>query len=828
MRTFREIFGFELRQQLKSPLFWMVAFVLAALAFTAVGSDHVRIGGGIGNTNRNAPYVVVELLADFTLFGLFLIPLFVAGAALRDFDAGTAELFFATPMSRSAYLNGRLAAGFAASIAMMAMIAIGMLIGVLMPWVDPARIGPTSWAAYAYAFGVIVLPTLFFLSTMLFLLATLTRSMLTTYIGVIGFFVLFTIAGVATSNVEHLTLGAVIDPSGISAFELATRYWSANDRNTKLPEIAGVILANRVLCVALGGLMLAAALALFRLDREGLRLWKRRGKLVDSAPGPVAATIALPAVSLRTNASARWTQFLKLVGFDMRGALGGVPFLIMLAFGLFNLGGSLWLDDTFFGTKVYPVTHLMNEAMDGSYNFMLMIIVIFYAGELVWRERSGRISEVTDAFPLPDWIPLLSKLVALASVIAIFLLAGCAECAIYQASRGYFQFEPGLYLANVALTLLFFLLIGALALFLQVISNNKFLGYLLAVVFMVSRIALRQLDFDHHLYNYSSAPDAPYSDMNGYGHFLAGHLWFSAYWTSFATALLVIASLFWARGTAQGWKERTRIARQRFGTPARTLLAGSLLAFVGLGGWIYYNTNVINQYIPGDLARQRQADYEKRYRKYRNLPQPKITDVKVDVDIYPHDRKVDIRGHYVLANRSGQPITDLHVLMPVDGITRATMTFAPHEVVSDDRINGYTIYRLKQPLQPGATMHFDFDVQYWSRGFRNTPDDIHVVDNGTFFDSLTFPHFGYNERNELTDRNDRRKFGLGAPHRMPKIDDAAAHQFNLMCCDADWVAFETTVSTVPDQIALAPGYLEKEWTADTPDHGRRRYFHYRM
>ena len=48
------------------------------------------------------------------------------------------------------------------------------------------------------------------------------------------------------------TLGALIDPFGIGAFDLATRYWSANDRNTRLPEFAGLLLANRALWVALG------------------------------------------------------------------------------------------------------------------------------------------------------------------------------------------------------------------------------------------------------------------------------------------------------------------------------------------------------------------------------------------------------------------------------------------------------------------------------------------------------------------------------------------------------------------------------------------------
>src|ERR1700710_1394796 len=102
---FLEILRFELRQQFKSPLFWLIAGAFAAVAFAAAGSDHIQIGGGIGNTHRNAPYVIIEMLTAFTLLGMFLIPLFVGGAALRDFDAGCAELFFATPLPRGAYLG---------------------------------------------------------------------------------------------------------------------------------------------------------------------------------------------------------------------------------------------------------------------------------------------------------------------------------------------------------------------------------------------------------------------------------------------------------------------------------------------------------------------------------------------------------------------------------------------------------------------------------------------------------------------------------------------------------------------------------------------------
>ena len=112
----REIFGFELRQQLKSPLFWVIALAFAAFAFAAAGSDHIQVGGGVGNTHRYAPYVVVHLLMFFSVIGMFLVAVFVAGAALRDFDVGMAEMIFATPIPRRAYLGGRFAAGYVASV----------------------------------------------------------------------------------------------------------------------------------------------------------------------------------------------------------------------------------------------------------------------------------------------------------------------------------------------------------------------------------------------------------------------------------------------------------------------------------------------------------------------------------------------------------------------------------------------------------------------------------------------------------------------------------------------------------------------------------------
>jgi len=100
-----------------------------------------------------------------------------------------------------------------------------------------------------------------------------------------------------------------------------------------------------------------------------------------------------------------------------------------------------------------------------------------------------------------------------------------------------------------------------------------------------------------------------------------------------------------------------------------------------------------------------------------------------------------------------------------------------------------------------------------------------VLHNGTFINNFAyFPHIGYSDFGELQDPNDRRKHGLPELERMPPLsDDPAARAHNYISRQSDWIEFETVVSTSADQIALAPGYLQREW-----EEGGRRYFHYRM
>jgi ABC-2 type transport system permease protein len=356
-----------------------------------------------------------------------------------------------------------------------------------------------------------------------------------------------------------------------------------------------------------------------------------------------------------------------------------------------------------------------------------------------------------------------------------------------------------------------------------VLLNQKFVAFLGVMIWFISNPSLRALDYEHRLYRYASTPPAIWSDMNGYGHFRWPLLVLNTYWLLFVAVFLVFCHLLWVRGTEGGLRQRLSIARQRFSRSVALALLASLAGFIGTGCYIYYNTNVLNEYTTTKGGERLQAEAEKKYRKFEHLPKPRITAVKADVQIFPERRAVDIRGEYTLVNKTGQPLTEMHVAVNARSLTKWKVEIPGARLNSDDRKLGYMIYTFDRPLAPGATIPMKFETGFAARGFVNGEANNNIVANGTFFNSTSyFPHLGYESSVELLDRNKRRKYGLGEPRRQAPPTDQRALQDNGLNNESDWISLDTTVSTSADQIALAPGYLQREWTQNG-----RHYFHYK-
>ena len=360
-------------------------------------------------------------------------------------------------------------------------------------------------------------------------------------------------------------------------------------------------------------------------------------------------------------------------------------------------------------------------------------------------------------------------------------------------------------------------ILAILAVFVQALSPNKYLGWGIMVIYLVATITLSTIGFDHPLYLYGSTGAVQFSDMNGSQIGGATGWWLRLYWGAVAIILAVFAHLLWRRGTETRLLPRLRRMPARLIGGPGVVFAAALIVAIVTGGLIYRQMNVINTYRTSDALEKRQADYEKKYLRYEGVKQPSMTDVEMTVAIYPHRRRLVADGRYRFVNDTGAPV-DMLIVRLVDPATKLGAVDIPGTtLMSDDREYQFRRYRFATPLAPGATGTLRFRTTREQRGIRANDDDTRLVDNGTFLQNAEFaPQIGMNREGLLNDPVKRRKYGLPAELRLPKLGDVAARQRNYIG-DADWVRSDITVSTSADEVPIAPGRKVSDVTAD----GRR-------
>jgi aminopeptidase N len=815
-----KIAAFEFRYQLRQPIFWVAVLFFTLMTFGSVASDQIHIGS-TDNVHKNAAFVIGQTHLIMGLFFMFVTAAFVANVIVRDDETAFGPIVRSTPLAKLDYLYGRFLGAVACAALAFLAVPLGLWLGTLMPWIDRDTLGPFAAWPYLFAYFVLGLPFLLLSGALFFTLTTITRSMMWTYVAVVSLMVSRAVFGVVMRKpgLEHV--GALWDPFGISAFFEATRYWTASERNVLTPALSGDLLWNKLIWLGVTAVVLAGAYPLF--DFRAQRLSRRPGKAARAKVEDAAAPARVPARPWTPTFGARASlaAFVARARIDAGQVFGSPAFFVLLGLSVANAGVSLWLttDVSAYGGRIYPVTREMVQALRSSFSFFAVIIAIYYAGELVWREREKRTHEIIDATPVADWIFIVPKTAAIVLVLVATQLVGVLVAIIVQATIGYDRFEIGKYLLwDVLPNAVDFTLLAALAMFIQALSPHKFIGWAVMAVYLISTLVLGNLGFEHNLYNYGGGPETPLSDMNGQGRFWIGAWWFRLYWTAFAVVLLALAYGLWRRGTEGRFLPRLKRLPSRLSGPAGAILAGAAAVFVASGVYIYVNTNVWNPYRTHLDDERWAADYEKAFLRYQTLPQPKVAKVTLDIRLWPRETRAETRGVYLIQNRSAGAIPELHLRFDRDLKIDDLAVEGAHLKTAWPRFN-YRIYAFDTPMAPGETRRITFATTRAEKGFRNSGDYLDIVHNGTFVDSqgLT-PHLGM-ERGEplLEDRTKRRKYGLPPELRMPKLGDPAAAAFSSAGHDSDWVTADITVTTDADQTPIAPGYAVSDVTRE----GRR-------
>jgi len=816
----RGIIGFEWRYQTRQA-----TFLLAVAVFFWLGGVFVATGYGPDNLAVNSAYGVAQSLGLLSLVSLFVLSLFCANTVQRDAEHRMAELVFTTSVSKRDYLVGRFAGALLAALAVLAAGMVGLMVAPWVVSVDVARLDGLHVERYLWAFAVLGVPNVVLAASLLFAVSALFRSTLACYVGGVFVYGLYFVgslwgdsplmAGSAPQRPEALARAALLDPFGLSAFFEQTRYWTDDERATRLLVPGGHLLWNRLLWLGVAVAVLGVVSWRFSF-RAPARAGRGAGEArEDAAPVAVVAARVEPGTpGLAAFASALRQE----LGFLSRSR----PLLALLVLWGFIAGMEVAAAASGgeYGTRRVLSLALLLDCLRQPLSLVGSLTVIYFSAELVWRERAARFDALVDATPAPALVFYLAKAVALVTLVGVLAGVAAAVGLLYPLVTGSSRPEPALLGALLWLGGLPLALFAVAALLMQTLSPHRYVGMVASLLLCGLILRGDALGLAHPLLRYAGAPPVRHTDLNGFGPMAASFSAFMGYWGAFAALLAFVTVGLWRRGVPSGLWRRARALPGHWGRPGLYGAGASALAFLAVGCAVFHDSNRVNVYETREEALAWRADYERAFKVHESLAQPSIVGVRTSVDLFPREARYRVAGTYRLENRASTPVDTVWVAVP-RGQGSATVSLRGAALMEHDGRFGMYRFQLERPLLPGGEAELAFEVVRQQRGVRAADFDLSVVENGSFLlFQDAFPSIGYRHAYELRDPVERRARGLPATPRMPALDESGEGRQRPPPAA---VTFEATVSTDEDQVALTSGTLRRQWRE-----GGRGYFHYVM
>lgn len=809
------VFAFEMRQRLRAPGTWITLGVVLFFTlrnFTSAFFDAMLGGGAVA---RDSPYIAYTS-AVYSSFWAMLFGTWVAGGApLKDVQARTARIVFATPVTDRAYFVGKWAAGVATLLFVMLGDPIGFL---LIPAIGrmtghpAAEFIPFNGAAMLQAWLLFNLPACLLFGTVYASLAARAGRIAVCFVASALFLFVFLYISMSDASAGSAHTLQVLDPMGLASFHAQSNYWSVAQKNTSLLALPGTtLLLNRALY--LGVTMLVFGLAVWRFDARVLldrAAPRRRRTEGEESFVPVAGGEAVRprrasgfGPSVRIALGVGWREW-RVLARDriFRILVGFLLFFVVVDTAASGVQASQSPDGT-----VLPTFGAALKTANELFFLIGAFALLFFAGEVMGRERRARVDKMVDASPLPDAVFLGGKAVALGLLALTFGLIPPLGAVIAQLLRGGVAFEWG----PVAQSLFFgtglaFVCFAALTLFLHAVARSRTVGgalsfFVLATLIMGSEIGTVE--------THRSLFGIPH-ELRPSGFAIQGQFWellrpYGLAWVAMAGLLVVLALWLWPRGTA-GFDlfSRLRSLPQRVTLASGTLATAFLGAFVLAQGAIGHGL-ALGGFRPRIEERAEAAAYERTYGSLRGVPQPKIVRADADLDLRGTERRAELTVDLTVANRSAASIPALHLNLPEDVVLVSLSWNGRALTASQENAElRHAVYPLPASIAPGATARLTLRTQaaypgYLDDGWRGTlASGASVV----FLRDL-LPSFGYDRSREVADVAVRRQLGLPSRVALPSADAPTADL--AATPDAERLDWNLRVATDPDQTVVTPG-----------------------
>lgn len=825
---FWQLLKFELNYQSRQVSWWFALFMLTALGYFLSGRQvyHANV---MALSAQNLTYAMMFICQ----IALFTTSLISANAALRDYQYDFHAFVQTKPVSNTVITFSRFVSLFVMSFMLILSAVAAILLPFLLTDYNTEIYGVFELSNILWPLIVIALPCIFFISSILYVSASLSKSSVMTFVAGVGIYVFYMISAafldspmfLASSPLARgeINLASLLDPFAIAAFKEQTHLLTAQELNKHFVVLEGNFLYNRLVWLIVSVLLLACVVKTSKYKGDKQKKKTKRKARHNLASVDMQSLKYQPVMPC-FNA---WLAFKANVLLELKMILKGKSFslLLLLVIGLVLAQLVNGLNNNFFVGEQLPFTSIMLRYVSNPLEMVGVFIVIFFTGELVWRGREQEFDSVLNVTPTGKYIHFFAQIVVMASVIALVISVLILIVIIYQLLDGFYADDIGLMFSLFPLVGLPLLLMAVLSLSIQSMVNNKYVGFILvAAIFLFYKSDIAsQLGINHHLLRFTEAGPILFSDFSGFDFFLKSTFWFSLYWILVTTLIAIFAYGVSKRSIG----ESTFIAFKRINTllGAKGQISATIVSIfiAACSIFIFYNTNVLNHYQTTKDIEQQQIDYEKELQFYKHNPSLTITDVDVDVAFYPSQLKVKIDGYYKLVNQNNEAISKFLVSLPSDEQNIKLDIKRPYQVQKNTHLRVIEI-KLAEPIRSGEQLELTFVISHEKKGFKNADYDISLLQNGSYFHgSQLLPYIGYNSAFEISNKKERESNQLPKREQLSKLIEGKNYHKHGHENDADWINYQATVSTEQGQTPIASGILQKQWTKNG-----RNYAHYKV
>jgi hypothetical protein len=816
---FLKLLFFELRYKLKQPfayIYWLLLFIQAIWYVVSTANSYFS-----DKSFTNAASVMYISLSGLGIIGLILTAITTSTALYRDIEHKLASVFYTSQIKEGTLFWSRWLGTFIYNCFIFTGYIVGMIVIPYTGADSAENFAPTPYFQILHGTILFLLPSIFALTSISYALTVFTKKASGAYFGIFIFMAMSVFAESTRGTALNKDLIMLLDPFGFSYIQDKTSSLSALEKNTFVLPVEPLLLIRIISWTSFSILLLLIARWRFSYQFFFNQTSGKKSKkiITDLKEDAVNTVAALPLVSLEHKTTNYILKLFRLSILEFKGVVRSIVFkLICIMFTMMFIGYNLiWTEQYYSLTPQLPLTYLMTS-IRLPVGFMMVILLMIYAGEMFYKDRTANIWQITDALPVPTYVTLLSRLVAMAmlcfTITSLFIVAGIFS----QVVRGYYNFEIPLYLYDCLISSWpKYVIAVCLAMFVASLCNNRYIGHITTIGVFIFLIIMHETNMvEQTRFLYMFTPEFDYSDINGHGNFVRGEFWFRLLWLSAACILVVLSLLFWNRGVLHPLFHRIKKSRSQFNLFSASFLLLFAIGFIACQNIIYKNVNVLNEFRNEDDERAFKANYEKKYKLYENYPQPKIIELDLKLDLNPDNRKADYTISLWLKNKTEKAIDTLHLeYKQFSTLNQISYNGTNLTAIKSDKDFRHLIFVLPKSLHPAdsANLHCSLTLHY--QGFTDHEAQEDLAFNGTFLSTDIIPHIGYDADRELIENKFRTENGLPPIlSRLPEPNSPETISNNYIGNQSDRLKYNITVSVPAPHQIITGGKLIKEWESE--------------